>query len=267
TEPNIQSPSIASNTVTLTAGQTLTVTLNYPVNPLNGNGIIRSDYPDESLRLKEGEFNVTMARIYLEWAGIIYRQNEPITPIGSGQTISISSLDDFTAVSGLPNNSDPSFGLYGYVAPVLANGGVGGTLPLGNIKAYISYEYPSPNTALTKISHNAALGCIPVLSQTIFSAISQTNFWVAPLVNAAAARAISLGELVTDRVWLIGGVPYRWLGSANGDDDGVNYIKPDAIGNYSGRFVPLLNLSYIPATVLSEDGEILVTEAGELISI
>lgn len=139
------------------------VTVTHPVNS-NGNGIVRSNYSDQYLAGNSlGSFTATEGYLFLDINGVFYQsslQSVLATSIQPEQEFDFVNLSSFSAIPGLPIQSDPAFSLFEPLAIAIAGNGSGSIT--GTIKAYWAYSYESPNYKPTKIRHDLA-GTIPTL--------------------------------------------------------------------------------------------------------
>lgn len=149
-----------SNTVAITAGETLQVTVTHPVN--NALWAIRSNYPD---RIAGDADIATLGppemRVFVDFDGTIHKMDNLQFLVGGSTTqiINISDLTGSTIIGSLPT-IPADFDVYRQeTAPVVSATG-GGALLAGNYKVYVAYYYPSPNLVPTKIDHEESSGCI-----------------------------------------------------------------------------------------------------------
>jgi Concanavalin A-like lectin/glucanases superfamily len=151
TEPGEQTASALTLNTTVAVNGSLGISIVHPTT-------IRSDYPDIPIRGKNAPLN-TGFYLYLQSGSNFYRSNSSYYPTPGTQNISVTSLNNFTSVSGLPDNPDPNFGLFNYGNINVVAGG-GGQLAAGNYRVALAYYYPTPNYNITKISHEENSGCI-----------------------------------------------------------------------------------------------------------
>ena len=120
TSPGRTNPSEVSNSVTLTAGQSLSVTIAHPV--IGNRATVRGDYPDPLIVGSTLAFwdNPEM-RLAIAHDGTLYEANYLVSADTiSSQTIEISSLDDFVEVGFLPEVAS-DFGLFKPQAPTISD--------------------------------------------------------------------------------------------------------------------------------------------------
>lgn len=173
TETGIYTASSYSNTVTLTANQSVRVTVTLPVDG-QLEGTIRSNYPDVIAGTSNVIFNPPALIPYLETNGTIY-EFPPVTVVPAATIdFSLDSLANGTIVTSLPTSPSPDFGLFDY-GSLTAVADPSGSLAAGDYRVSIAWSYSSPNFAITKISHSTALGCIPEFSQTLSELLAQAS--------------------------------------------------------------------------------------------
>ena len=250
-------PSSASNTVDLASGQSLEITITHPV--IGNRGTVRGNYPDSLIAGSTLAFwDNPDLRLAIAHDNTLYEANYLITAdTASSQTISLSSLDDFVEVPFLPSVSN-DFGLFEPQAPSLAATGTAGTLPVGEYKAFFVYEYPAPNTSITKVSHEPdfleSITSTPALKTMPgnFQELAKPSLWSKDiLATVADARALSGQDLLPWRVWQLGAkrIPYHYNPNNNSPDDAVSVIRPDAVA--TGALVPVPTLGLRVANALT----------------
>ena len=146
-------PSDWSTQATLSSPGKLDITCNHPVE-VNGNGIVRNDYPDRIAGESIGEFNPTSLSIYIRRLS-----NGEIRRFGGNAVLDnpsqIFSLSSWTAgtIATLPSAPATDFSLF---APnstdLVASVGGGGTFPADSYEACFAYDYDG--NQVTSISHD-----------------------------------------------------------------------------------------------------------------
>ena len=242
-------PSPFSNAVSLTAGQSLSVTIPHPV--IGNRGTVRGDYPDPLIASSTLAFwdNPSM-RIGVLVDGVLYEQNSLVTSdTSSSQTIVIDSLDDFVQVPYFPQASD-DFGLFAPAAATIEGTGNTSSLSAGEYKFIWCYEYPAPNTKITKLVHDPTTlssltsACVLETMQGNFTDLAKPPLWSDRVLSSVDdAKSLSSTELEPCRVWLLGSkkIPYYYDPNETGTEDGVTIIRPNSIA--TGALVPLQTLS------------------------
>lgn len=153
TASGTQTPSNTVSVTTTSGNPAISLTINYPSS-------VRLDYPDV-VAGTAAEFNVPRVYIYLTLSGTTYRL-PAIIPTAPSQTVLVTSLSGATTVGSLPSSAS-NFGLFGYGTITATANNASSTLTNGAWTVRIAYHYPSPNTAVSSISHATVDGCIPEL--------------------------------------------------------------------------------------------------------
>lgn len=180
-----------SNSITLGSSQVLQLVVGYPCDA-DGKGTIRVNYPDSVLQgATLGDFNPVQLRVFVRVnSGTITEIASVVVSPGVSQTLTISSLSGGTVVGSLPSGAASDFNLWGYGTRTLSAVSGSGSLTSGaSYEVAIAYHYPSPNSAITAISHSVLDGCIPELAVTFSDAIANMAYWGVPIV--------SFGDLAT----------------------------------------------------------------------
>lgn len=233
----VYAPSDPSNSVTLTATGSLSLVLGLPV-IANQRALIRSNYPEEALRNQPAHWHNPKLQLFLIVDSIIYARNDLIDTVSSAsQTINIDSLDDFSQILQVPTQSDQSFGMFGYGQLLLSSGGTG-TLPAGEYTAIAAYQDPSPNPYINKIDQSEAVGAM----QQIDLSPPPTNFLRSSNVTVTEARALDPQDLQDGYIYgiIVNNIstPFIYKDTAIATDNGESVIKPTALGNTPGAFIP-----------------------------
>lgn len=180
----------------------LQITVGYPCDA-NGNGTIRANYPDTAIASNAlGYFNPPKLRVYVNNGTTITRLTQEITVLpGVSQVFTITDLSG-TTVGALPDSSgDPDFGLFGYSSIGGSVVATASSIPTGSYTVAIAYYYPSPNTAITTISHDPGNGCIDELNSTLTEAASIADYWGNPVADVGSlpgGENIGKNRLVQD---------------------------------------------------------------------
>lgn len=145
-------PSVASSYANITANSSIRITINHPT--LNGRGIIRNDYPEESIRNKYSIFNASQIVFYIQKQsnGEIRRfdnNNVLVNATTSQQIFIISSWSLGIAVSSLPNPSN-NIGFFNAPIPVIEQSSTIGNFTSDSYRVYCAYKYTDTVTSITK---------------------------------------------------------------------------------------------------------------------
>lgn len=153
TLPGTSNPGSLSASATLSSAGSLKITCNHPVE-VDGNGIIRSDYPDRIAGEAVGEFNPPQLSLFVRRSS-----NGEIREF-SGRTVLDDLSQDFTlsdwatgvVVGTLPSAPASDFSLYapGATQVTPLPGGAGG-FPAGSYQATFAYGFDG--NQVTSISH------------------------------------------------------------------------------------------------------------------
>lgn len=150
TVSGVSAVGVASAYAAVSAGDTLTITVNHPVS--GGNGVIRSDYPDTEIAgNSSGAFNPPLMRIYGERQsdGEI-REFTGFVPLAAAtQDIAIANWTD-GAIASLPNAA-PTFSLFHSDSPTAATASGSSDFTGDNYRWYVAYEYSG--NQITSIDH------------------------------------------------------------------------------------------------------------------
>ncbi|MDJ0723745.1 MAG: hypothetical protein QNJ38_01375 [Prochloraceae cyanobacterium] len=266
TEPGISKASDFTPGVTLTANQRLRVDITLPVDG-ELQGTVRNDYPDVIAGTPNVVFNVPSLIPYISFNGSIY-QMPPVT-IAAAASISftINSLSSGTIIS---NTSTPTndFGLFGY-STISAAAEESGSLAAGDYQVAIAWFYPSPNFALTKISHSTQLGCIPEFNQTLAELLQTARSFAIDANSTAELESITAEVLATNPVVILNRSEtekelYAYFPNFSGTIDGESAI---ALSNGSGAMVRISSASTTPTepTTAFNPDTILVGPSGEIL--
>jgi hypothetical protein len=243
TVPGTQTISSFTSIANTVPFQSITVTLNYPVNSVSGLATVRGSYPDIIASNNQATFNVPEVIIYLHnTVQNKYFRLPPVPVIaGSSQPITISNLDNATEIntSDFPS-SNSDFGLFGYLDTNLSVSSVVGNLPFTLYRVAIAYHYPADNLAITSVSHAPSQGCLPQVRQALVDSLENNLYWLTPSATVAVARQISADKLIDGAVLLIIGKEtlYRYDSYSSALDDGELVIRPN-VNTGSGRFIAL----------------------------
>ena len=136
---------------------------------------IRSDYPDVIAGSSDGIRQVPQIRLFVrDGGGTITEISAVVGGGGASQIIVVDSLAGGTVVGSTPTNGDSEFNLWELGVPVGVATGIG-SLPADDYELAIAADYPSPNPAITKISHDPSSGCITELELSLSAAIALAN--------------------------------------------------------------------------------------------
>ena len=242
-------PSEPSDIVAIAAGQVLEITINLPV--IGSKATVRTDYTDTLIAGSSlGFWNNPSIRLAIALEDVLYEAENLIeSDTAATQVIQISSLEDFVEVPFIPQQSD-NFGIFPALKPGVQATGTAGTLDPGNYRDYIIYEYPAPNTKITKISHEeAVLSAIrsdaPILTTMPGSLeeLAKPSLWSNDLLATVdEARTLTHQDLQPWRTWKIGAkkIPYHFDPNNNATDDGIMVIRPNSVS--TGALVPVPTL-------------------------
>jgi len=167
TVSGVTNPSTYTSTITGSATTSFNITVPYPY--LNGNGIIRSDYPDSRIQGNNlGYFNPSIVKIYIQRTDTneIRLFNQPVVPGLTQVFLGLSWLSG-TIVGSLPTQSDPEFSLY---SPQVIT--TWSTISSGAVTFRVCTAFEYDGSTITSISHDPGLGCIEELSLSIIDAIN-----------------------------------------------------------------------------------------------
>lgn len=167
TTSGVTNPSTYTSTITGSATTAFNITVPYPYT--NGNGIIRSNYPDTRIQgNNKGYFNPSVLKIYIQRTDTneIRVFNQTVVP-GVTQIFTGLSWTSGTIVGSLPTQSDPEFSLY---APQVIT--TWSTTSAGAVTFRVCTAFEYDGSTITKISHDPGLGCIEELSLSIIDAIN-----------------------------------------------------------------------------------------------
>ncbi len=265
TEPGIYKASAYSDPITVTSNQSIRITVNLPVDA-ELDGTIRSDYPDVIAGTQNAVFNPPALIPYVETNGTIY-QLPPITVVPAASIdFSIDSLASGTVISNLPT-SVADFGLFDY-GSLSGVADPSGSLAAGDYRVAIAWFYPSPNFALTKISHSTQLGCIPEFNQTLAELLTANRSFAVDANSVAELQSISAEVLATNPLVILNRSEtqkelYAYFQNFAGTIDGDSAI---ALDNGSGAMVRISSATTTaePATAFDPD-TILVAPNGEIL--
>jgi hypothetical protein len=248
TTPGVQRMSQWSETTVITNNS---ITLTYPVNAETGLATIRGDYPDLIAGLTGALFNAPSLYIYVDvmtYDGVSYTHEyyrlPPQTLVfdQATQIIDLTSLDSATEITenDLPTTGDLAFGLFGYFTPVLSNRGVSSSISGTHLRVAIAYHYPEDNLALTKITHDPTLGCLPRIRGSLIDSLENSLYWLQPVATKTLAKAIAIDKLIHGAVvFVIAEESFYWFDSySNEDDNGTTILQPTAITGI-GRLIAI----------------------------
>lgn len=204
---------------------------------------IRSDYPDVVAGMS-ATFNAPQVRVFIRFGGTIYEMPTPVSPTLPDDTILISTISGWATVGSLPTSPSADFGLFGYGAISAISATGSGTLTAGSYEVAIAWHYPSPNTAITKISHSTSVGCIPEL-EPLTTATEAGKYWAAPLATIAAMLALE-GTPDNQYRWNDEvGYRCRYDAGATDEADGITIFEPDdGMGRWFAEIPILLTEFY-----------------------
>jgi hypothetical protein len=245
TEAGLQPPiSVASATAAVGANSTITITINHPVDGL-GFATVRTDYPD----IIAGATNALDtaiadgAVIFLYNGTNYYYTRVAVAPPSVSQNVLITSLGTLIGTS-LPGEA-PGYGLFRPDQPTFTSNLGAGSIPAGTYTVYVSYDYLSPNSFFTRISHSTTIGeyypgvaAVPELPDTLANTIANLGYWRSPVTTVALLRALPLEELIpnSSRFLIINNSIYRFDAASVEADDGDKVIQPTIVVG-AGRFL------------------------------
>lgn len=210
--------------------QAIQVTVNYPCTT-GGLGTVRSDYPDPTIRSNaKGDFNPPKLRVFVRKDGGTVQEIDPVVVLPStGQTFVITTLIGATSLGALPETPNPEFCLWDYDGISGTSISAASSLTAGIYEVAIAYDYDLDSNEVTAITHDPALGCIPLLSTTLGDAIASAGYWLPPSLNKAQARTrINLNNgavfMILDQA-----VPYYFDAGSFAADDDFAVLRPDSI--------------------------------------
>ena len=219
------------------------ITLTYPVNPDTSLATIRGDYPDLIAGLTGAFFNVPKINIYVDlmvynggndsFSHTYYQLEETPLPDQATQEFTLINITNATEITenDLPTTGDLAFGLFGYFIPAITDSNVSGSLSGTHIRVAISYHYPEENLALTKITHDPALGCLPQIRGSLISSLENSLYWLTPVATVTLARGIAANKLIHGAiVFVLAEEMFYWFDSySNEADNGTSILQPTAI--------------------------------------
>ncbi len=196
TEAGETSIGTLSSTLTIGGADGVIVTINYP-SDADGNGTIRTDYPDEIATYSGSAiFNPTQVYIYLQdTTSSEIRQFGPFSVVAdTDQDITISDWLTGTVVSSFPTTPSSDFSLYAPGMTSLALDLGAGSNFTGN-DFIASYSFNYTGNEVTKIDHSIASGNVPCLTATLVELLTAFQFWREPVATEAALTAIPTAPL------------------------------------------------------------------------
>ena len=148
---------ISDTSITLSANSAVEITINFPER-------VRDDYPDVIAGNTKATFTPVVGRIGVSYNSVFYQENATRI-LGKAEAITfvLSDLTDFT-VSTL-HTPDADFDLFHSeitATQVDSSGTLGGTYTF-----YFWHEYETPNTLITRLSHDPNDGVIPELIKSL----------------------------------------------------------------------------------------------------
>ena len=250
TEAGYTDPTEFSDPFTLSVTGGLTVTVQHPVNP-NNRATVRANYPDGAIASSVlADWDNPQFRLYLLQGSTLYeKQSLIVSDSATTQTVQIQDLEDFRQVEFIPSGTavlGADFGLFAPGKPSLAQL-TGGVLQPNTYQTAIRYEYPAPNSLITRINH-AVEGTIKVFPQTFEDLLTTFQRWSNTIISVAQARELDTKLRTPLSVWLmsdLGYAPYLLRFDITSPDDGRNVIR---FNQGTGGFIPLKTLGLRFAT-------------------
>ncbi|MDJ0715742.1 MAG: hypothetical protein QNJ54_16175 [Prochloraceae cyanobacterium] len=279
TEPGIATASSLTGSVTIADNQKIRVTVTLPIDA-NLQGRIRSDYPDAIANTPNVIFNTPSLIPFVTFNNLIY-QLPPVT-VAPAASISflIDSLSSAVVVATLPA-ADGDFVLYGYDS-ISAVPEESGSLAAGDYQVAIAWFYPSPNYNLTRISHSTDLGCIPEFSQNFADFLATSRKFIADVTSLEQMQALTPADLAGNPVVIFNRSDerqelYAYFQNYAGTIDDERAI---GLNNASGAMLrigeprdqvgdtgePLAETSILDTILVSNTGEILVNDCGNILT-
>ena len=231
TEGGFGQVSPQSDLVTLADNENLEITFNHPIS--GGKGTIRPDYPDEQIKgNNQADWNNPDIRLFVRQGGQWHQKNNLIgSTAHATQTFTVSDLADFIAVPGVPDGlagNGTDFGLFAPLKADVASSGTGSNLAGGAYQVVWYYEYPLPNSKITKINHTAN-GAIA------FEGTNQGKVYPDTL-TLVQAKALAVEDLEDGLLYVVhnnGYNLYSW--DAASTDAASDYLNIEVTGIATGR--------------------------------
>lgn len=210
------------------SNQSLVIDIAHPV--AGGHGVIREDYPDVIAGSSKGYFNVANVRVYVqEQSSGDIREYVVLAANASTQQITLTAFNG-TLVSAVPSGVPNDFGLYAPNSVAAAASGSGGFD--GSYRVAVAYEWDG--TALTKISHDPADGCLPELQVRLIDTANRLGIVGGAVADLAALRAVpeeDISPYQRRTVLSPALMDYVWVPTSTETDDTTN-ISEFALPNW-----------------------------------
>ena len=274
TEAGIATASAPTEAIAVASGEQLRVTVSLPVDINTALATVRSDYPDVIANTSGVLFNVPRLIPYLISGATIYQfPPVPLSPV-ENVTFTLPDLALATQVSQLPSNS-PDFGLFAY-GDITAITETGGNLASDDFQIAIAYEYPSPNYAISKISHSPSLGCIPELQQTLAAVLSAYRVFITDVSSTEQLENLDVFQLSFNPVVILNKDAqtkelFAYFPDYVGNIDGETIIAtnnaPGAMIRISGGNSNSQTNINFDNILVSDSGEILISESGNILTL
>lgn len=241
TKLGASNPGAYSQEVILSNSGRLDIICYYPVD-VNGNGVIRSDYPDVIASNRSSYFNPPLLTIYVKQASSgEVRKFENLAVISgvTSQNFSIANWNSGVLIEGgvLPLASQ-DFSLFApgntTLSPV--TGGSGG-VPPDSYQATYSFLYNG--SQVTLISHAQELGTIEEASATLGDLFAIRRSWGEAVVEEEI-RAIPQNETYSYQTRRVAGTNKKIYFDPNSKivDNGINSWLPNYLNEFaSGRWL------------------------------
>lgn len=260
TEPGTATASGWTNAVSISTNGQLSVLIDLP-------SAIRSNYPDTRIASNsDAERQIPFLLPYVRVGGVIKRGLAIAVGVGPTQTVIVSTVSTWTTVGSLPSNADAEFNLWGYGTATASAGGGTGSLSSGSYEFAYAWYYPTPNAAITKISHDPADGCINEFAISFADAldrmqyagvVSSNDTLPGPLedkIPASSEVLVSVGNEGGDESLVL--TPKYWRSPA-ATKSALKAIPIASIAGFEGRIVGenLAAYTFDPNSAIADDGE------------
>ena len=274
TQSGIATASAPTEAIAVASGEQLRVTVTLPVDINTASATVRSDYPDVIAGTSGALFNVPQLVPYLITGSNVYQfPPVPLSPV-ENITFTLPDLALATQVSQLPSNS-ADFNLFAY-GNISAITETGGNLPDDDFQIAIAYEYPSPNYAISKISHSPARGCIPELQQTLAAVLSAYRIFITDVSSTEQLENLDIFQLSFNPVVILNKDAqtkelFAYFSEYVGNIDGETVIDtnnaPGAMIRISGGGGSGETNVNFDNILISDSGQVLVSESGNILTI
>ena len=149
---------LLSTPISVGAGSAIEVTVVHP-------RAVRNDYPDVIASNDKADYTPSVGRVGIAHDGTYYEENN-VRSLGTGESITfiITDLTDFTVTT--MHTPDVNFDLFR--SESITATGLAGAGSLGGVYViHFFAEYESPNTSITKITHDPGSGAIAELEGSL----------------------------------------------------------------------------------------------------